>query len=262
MDKLKQLENVQSLSLLAKYTQARLAIGNAGAGIPTKAALEFNLAHANARDAVYSELDADCFSELLSDFKLPVLTIKSQATDRAQYLQRPDLGRKLHPDGWQMLEAHSTGADVAIIIADGLSAMAISQNAVALLQIFVPMLNAGNLRLAPITLVQQGRVAIADDIGEALKARLSIILIGERPGLSAADSMGVYITYQPKTGLTDEARNCISNIRPGGLSYQQAADKLYYLVTEAFRRGLSGVDLKDDALLLPPANLNSLSSSI
>jgi ethanolamine ammonia-lyase small subunit len=247
MDKLKQTDKVTSLEFLEAYTAARLAIGNTGTAIPTKASLDFNLAHANARDAVYSAMDADQLTQQLEDLKLSTLALKSRATDRSQYLQRPDMGRKLSDDSLALLKHQITGADIAIIIADGLSALAVQQNAFNLLKLLLPMLSAAKLTVAPVCLVQQGRVAIGDDIGDSLKAKLSIVLIGERPGLSAADSMGIYLTYQPKVGLTDDARNCISNIRPGGLSYHQAADKLFYLITEAFKRKLSGVKLKDDA---------------
>jgi ethanolamine ammonia-lyase small subunit len=247
MDKLKQIDRADPLAFLETFTQARLAIGNTGSSIPTKASLDFNLAHAHARDAVYSAMDTDRLGELLEEMSLDILALKSRAADRAQYLQRPDFGRKLHPDSLQILSGQITGADVAFIIADGLSALAIHQNAIPLLKHIVPRLRANNLTIAPVCLVQQGRVAIGDDIGHGLKAKLSIVLIGERPGLSAADSMGVYLTYKPALGLTDNSRNCISNIRPGGLSYQQAADILCYLITEALARKISGIHLKDNA---------------
>jgi ethanolamine ammonia-lyase small subunit len=247
MVKLKQIHEAHSLGFLKEFTAARLAIGNTGASIPTKASLAFNLAHAHARDAVYSAIAISELSASIEKMNLNVLSLKSQAVDRPQYLQRPDLGRKLSADSWAVLDGQITGADIAIIIVDGLSALAIHENAINLLKLIVPMLSAANLTVAPICLVQQGRVAIGDDIGHSLKAKLSIMLIGERPGLSAADSMGIYLTYQPKPGLKDDSRNCISNIRPGGLSYHQAAGKLFYLTTEAFKRKLSGIKLKDNA---------------
>jgi ethanolamine ammonia-lyase small subunit len=250
MAKLIPIDKVQTLNFLEAYTAARLAIGNTGTAIPTKASLNFNLAHANARDAVYSAMNTGELSGQLEQLGLKTITLKTRATDRAQYLQRPDLGRKLADESLAILKDQITGADISIIIADGLSALAIQQNAVNLLRLLLPMLFAAKRTLAPVCLVQQGRVAVGDDIGDSLKAKLSIILIGERPGLSASDSMGIYLTYQPKIGLTDDARNCISNIRPGGLSYHQAADKLVYLINEAFKRKLSGVNLKDDALAM------------
>ena len=245
MDKLKQINEGHPLAFLKEYTAARLAVGNAGSSIPTKASLDFNMAHAHARDAVYSVINIDELSASLKELHTDMLSIKSQAADRAQYLQRPDFGRKVHPDSIKVLENQVTGADISIIIADGLSALAINKNASDLLRQIVPMLSRSNLTMAPVCLVEQGRVAIGDDIGHCLKSKLSVVLIGERPGLSAADSMGIYLTYGPKPGLTDDSRNCISNIRVGGLTYQHAANKLFYLITEAFKRKLSGVNLKD-----------------
>jgi ethanolamine ammonia-lyase small subunit len=148
------------------------------------------------------------------------------------------------------LANYAAACDIAIIIADGLSATAVNENAAGLLEILLPMLAAFKLKIAPLCLVEQGRVAIGDDIGHGLKAKLSLVLIGERPGLSSADSMGAYLTYNPRPGLTDESRNCISNIRPQGLTNKPAADKIFYLINEAFKRKLSGVGLKDNAGLI------------
>jgi len=148
------------------------------------------------------------------------------------------------------LEGHRSACDVAIIIADGLSATAVNQNSIPLLAALLPLLTAVDLKIAPLTLVNQGRVAIADEIGHMLGAKLTILLIGERPGLSAADSIGAYLTFGPRPGLTDESRNCVSNIRPQGLNSRQAAKKIFYLVQEAMRRKLSGVLLKDNDNLL------------
>jgi ethanolamine ammonia-lyase small subunit len=241
---------IEPLKALQEFTSARIGIGRVGTSVPLKQSLEFKLAHAHARDAVYSELDVNNLTDLLKQFDLPVLHLQSRAGHRRQYLQRPDMGRRLNDASVQLLDDVSTETDIAIIIADGLSATAINENAFGLLQVLVPQLTAAGFRLAPVSLVEQGRVAIGDDIGHGLKAKLSLVLIGERPGLSSADSLGVYITYNPKPGLTDETRNCISNIRPGGLSYQKAAKKIFYLISEAFKRKLSGVDLKDNAGLL------------
>lgn len=232
------------------FTTARIAIGRAGTSIPLKQSLEFKLAHAHARNAVYSDLDISALTNGLKQFGLPVLHLHSQAGYREQYLQRPDLGRKLSGESITKLHGYTQPTDISIIIADGLSATAINTNAVNLLKIFIPMLQSVNLQLADLVVVEQGRVAIADEIAHALQAKLSLIFIGERPGLSSADSMGVYLTYNPKLGLTDELRNCISNIRAAGLSCEQAAKKIFYLVQEAFRRKLSGVELKDNAGLL------------
>jgi len=241
MDQIKHGESFQEgpLSQLKEFTAARIGIGRAGASIPLKQSLEFKLAHAHARDAVYSELDTDKLSADLKQFDLPLLLLHSQAAYREQYLQRPDLGRRLDERSVELVNDHAnTANDIVIIIADGLSATAVNHNAVGL------------LKLAPICLVKQGRVAVADDAGAHINARLSLILIGERPGLSSADSMGVYITFRPRPGLTDESRNCISNIRPHGLTFKPASKKIFYLIQEAFKRKLSGVGLKDNAGLL------------
>lgn len=243
-------QEIESLKALQEFTSARIAIGRVGTSIPLKQSLEFKLAHAHARDAVYSELDINSLTDVLKQFDLPVLHLHSRVNDRRQYLQRPDLGRRLNDGSLDLLLDHRPETDIAIILADGLSATAVNENVVGLLQALIPQLLAAGFKLAPISMVEQGRVAIGDDIGHGLKAKLSLVLIGERPGLSSADSLGAYLTYNPKPGLTDEMRNCISNIRPGGLIYKKAAKKIFYLISEAFKRKLSGVDLKDNAGLL------------
>jgi ethanolamine ammonia-lyase small subunit len=236
----------EPLSFLKEFTQARIALGSTGSGIPTKPALEFKLAHAHARDAVYSVMDTELLADALEPFHLPVLHLHSQAASREQYLQRPDLGRLLDELSVNRLADQLPNDGIVLILADGLSATAINQNAVELLKLLIPKLHAAKLKLAPLCLVEQGRVAITDGIASELGASLSVILIGERPGLSSADSMGAYLTYMPKPGLTDDSRNCISNIRPGGLPVEQAADKLFYLIQESLNRKLSGVALKDN----------------
>lgn len=243
-------QEIEPLKALQEFTSARIAIGRVGTSIPLKQSLEFKLAHAHARDAVYSELDLAKLTNSLMHFELLVLHLHSRITDRRQYLQRPDLGRRLNDASLNELNAYSAKSDIAIMIVDGLSATAVNENAVGLLDALIPLLVADGLKLAPISLVEQGRVAIGDDIGYGLKAKLSLILIGERPGLSAADSLGAYLTYNPKPGLTDESRNCVSNIRPKGLTYKKAAKKIFYLINEAFKRKLSGVELKDNAGLI------------
>ena len=240
----------EPLSFLKEFTQARIAIGATGTSIPTAQSLDFKLAHAHARDAVYSEMDAELLADELMQFNLPVLQLHSQASSREQYLQRPDLGRLLDELSVNRLADQVENKGIVLILADGLSATAINQNAVELLRLLIPKLLAAKVKLAPLCLVEQGRVAIADGIGAELGASLSVILIGERPGLSAADSMGAYLTYQPKPGLTDDSRNCISNIRPEGLPVAVAADKLFYLIQEALSRKISGVALKDNEGLL------------
>ena len=238
------------LAQLRQFTNARIAMGRVGASIPLKQSLEFNMAHAHARDAVYSFLDIDGLTDNLSKFNLPVLHLHSKAGSRHKYLKRPDWGRRLNEESEMSLEGIYNKSDVAIIIADGLSATAVNENAFSVLNLLIPMLAAARLTMAPLCIVEQGRVAIADEIAYKLNAKLSVIFIGERPGLSSADSMGAYLTYNPRPGLTDESRNCISNIRPQGLTHKPAADKIFYLVTEAFEKQLSGVGLKDNERLL------------
>lgn len=242
----------EPLSFLKEFTQARIALGSTGSSIPIKPSLEFKLAHAHARDAVYSVMDTEALADELEQFHLPVLQLHSRATGREQYLQRPDLGRLLDELSVNRLADQIANDGIVLILADGLSATAINQNALDLLKLLIPKLQAAKLKLAPLCLVEQGRVAIADGIAAELGASLSVILIGERPGLSSADSMGAYLTYMPKPGLTDDSRNCISNIRPEGLPIAQAADKLFYLIQESLNRKLSGVALKDNEGLLSP----------
>jgi ethanolamine ammonia-lyase small subunit len=233
---------------LKAFTAARIALGRTGTSIPLREALAFKLAHAQAREAVYSVLETDRLLAELAAFSGPVLRVSSQATTRPDYLQRPDLGRQLNDDSRTALaELAAAGYDVAIVLADGLSATALNTHAVPLLHQLLPELAAAGLRLGPLVLAEQARVALGDEVGSLLKARLVLVLIGERPGLSAPDSLGAYFTYAPRPGLTDEARNCVSNIRPAGLLYAAAAAKLAWLLREAVRRQLSGVGLKDQA---------------
>ncbi|GAB3933613.1 ethanolamine ammonia-lyase subunit EutC [Mucilaginibacter myungsuensis] len=236
---------------LQEFTQARIALGRTGSSLPTEQLLHFNMAHAHARDAVYAELAVDKLTDDLKVFELVILQVKSMSANRAQYLQRPDLGRLLHPTSAEILTPYGEHpADISIIIADGLSASGINHHTAPLLNKLIPLLQAQGLVIGPICLAEQARVALADHIGHALQAKLTIILIGERPGLSAADSVGSYLTYAPRPGLTDDARNCVSNIRPGGLSYKMGAQKISYLVQQAFSRQLSGVGLKDEEGLI------------
>lgn len=233
-----------SLKLL---TPARVAQGRAGHSLPTSELLKFQSDHAMARDAVYSQLSDD----LKNDLKMiqsPVFQLYSQAENRLQYLQRPDLGRKLNVTSQQLLiqNNQNTLYDVAFVVADGLSATAINLHAVSVLNTLFSSLISSNWSIAPLAIVAQGRVAIADEIGFLLNAQIVVILIGERPGLSSPDSMGAYITYAPKAGLTDESRNCVSNIRPEGLTYEAASAKILYLLNEMKSKKLSGVNLKDE----------------
>lgn len=235
---------------LRQFTPARIALGRAGTSLPTQPQLEFQLAHARARDAVHLPFDLENLQRRLAERGYETLALHSAITDRHQYLQRPDLGRKLDRASRDRLAARAgrepLAYDIAFVIADGLSALAIHQNAVPLLDAIMPRLPAPDWRVAPMILVEQGRVAIGDEVGELLGARLVAVLIGERPGLSSPDSLGIYLTYQPRVGRTDAERNCLSNVRPAGLSYATAAHKLSHLLMEARRRQLSGVRLKDE----------------
>lgn len=236
---------------LRQLTPARIALGRAGTSLPTAAQLDFQLAHAQARDAVHLPFDHTALREALHDRQLPTLLLHSAAADRHTYLQRPDLGRRLHEDAARLLDdyaaEHGRGYDLAIVIADGLSSLAVHKHSLPFLDRLLEQVQAEGWSLAPVTLVEQGRVAVADEVGQRLGAKMTVILIGERPGLSSPDSLGLYFTYAPRVGLNDAYRNCISNVRLAGLSYGMATFRLMYLMREACRRQLSGVDLKDEA---------------
>jgi ethanolamine ammonia-lyase small subunit len=236
---------------LRNLTPARIALGRTGTSLPTAAQLDFQFAHAQARDAVHLAFDHAGLASQLSDRGRESLVLHSAASDRHQYLQRPDLGRRLNEDSIATLRQHAQanpgGVDLAIVVADGLSALAVHRHTLPFLTRFDEQAAADGWTSAPVVLVQQGRVAVADEVGELLGARMTVMLIGERPGLSSPDSLGLYFTYAPKVGLTDAYRNCISNIRLEGLSYGMAAHRLLYLMREACRRQLSGVNLKDEA---------------
>jgi ethanolamine ammonia-lyase small subunit len=234
-------------ALLRRFTQARIALGRAGHAVPTQVLLDFQLAHAQARDAVHFPWDIDAFAEQLRGLGAEVLVLDTLVGSRSEYLRRPDLGRLLSEESRTRLRNLSAeAADVALIVTNGLSSTAIERHGIPLLQAILNGYRSRQLRVAPICLAANGRVALADDIGSILSARVAVIIVGERPGLSAADSLGIYLTFAPQAGNTDAQRNCISNIRPPeGLSYEAAAAKLIYLTGEALRRGISGVTLKD-----------------
>jgi ethanolamine ammonia-lyase small subunit len=231
---------------LREFTDARIALGRTGNSIPLQRELEFKLAHAHARDAVHSILNTELLINRLQQFAIPILTLASQAPTRQIYLQRPDLGRLPDEESARKVADFSSPNDIAVIIADGLSANAINVNVLPLIEILLRKLRSSGLRPGPLAIVKQGRVAIGDHIAHGLQSKIALILIGERPGLSAADSVGAYITYDPKPGLTDESRNCISNIRPRGLSFEKASAKIFYIVNQAMQRKLSGTNLKDN----------------
>ena len=258
-DKSTDLVTVNPWSGLRQYTAARIALGRSGLSMPTAPQLAFQLAHAQARDAVHHELNAASLKNTLIDtfglHQAECILLQSSAVDRSTYLKRPDFGRTLSDSSRKLLAGYCTESvpadqhrqfDLAFVLVDGLSALAIEHNALAFLQLAYPRFKQDGLNIAPFTIVQQGRVAIGDEIGERLGAKLVVVMIGERPGLSSPDSMGLYITWQPKVGLTDESRNCISNIHTAGLSYSEAVHKLHYLATEARTRRLTGVQLKDE----------------
>lgn len=242
-----------SWARLRALTPARVGLGRTGVSQPLRSQLEFQRAHALARDAVHARLEAGALAETLRGISGgEVLRLQSMATggpengvsDRATYLQRPDLGRRLNESSRTMLGREAYGPyNLSIVIADGLSALAIERHAAPLLRQMMPRLTGW--KLAPICVVEQGRVAIGDEIGQALHAELTVVLIGERPGLSAPDSLGAYITWAAQPGKTDAERNCISNIRTDGLSYVQATAHLHFYLTQARRRRLTGIALKD-----------------
>lgn len=234
---------------LRRFTKARIALGRCGASLPTTAQLAFQLDHAQARDAVHLPLDLSAMRASLQGFGLPLLEVDSQAGDRSTYLQRPDLGRRLDAASRQRLlaQASAQGFDACFVIADGLSALALHRHAAALLERVLPPVQAADWRLAPLVLARQARVALGDEIGACLQARLLVMLIGERPGLSSPDSLGVYLTWNPHPGCRDAERNCLSNIRPAGLDYDLAAHKLLHLMRDARRLGQTGLGLKDAA---------------
>lgn len=242
--------------VLRQFTDARIGLGRAGISLPTHELLKFQLAHAQARDAVHFPLNVKRLLKDLGESTAALsgqspLLLKSQAEDRLTYLQRPDLGRSLSQESLECLAGFCRGdsgeSSVAIVIVDGLSSSAIQNNAVPMVTQFLRDLEkeTGDWLLAPLIIVEQGRVAIGDEIGECLGASVVVVLIGERPGLSSPDSLGIYLSWEPKSGLSDARRNCISNVRPAGLSFEHASQRLLYLMREARRLGISGVSLKD-----------------
>ena len=233
---------------LRRLTQARIALGRAGHALPTQAQLDFQLAHAQARDAVHVPWNIEAFAGQVRNLGEEALILDTAVGSRDEYLRRPDLGRILSEASRARLKNLRPGAaDVALILTNGLSSTAVARHGIPLLQAIRKAYRTRSFRLAPVMLVSNGRVALSDDIGSALAARVAVIIVGERPGLSAADSLGIYLTFAPQPGTTDAARNCISSIRPPeGLGYEAAAAKLLFLTEEAIRRGLSGVALKDN----------------
>jgi ethanolamine ammonia-lyase small subunit len=233
---------------LRQFTDARIALGRCGASLPLASVLSLRMAHAQARDAVHLPLDMDRLAGELAELGLPILRLHSAALDRSTYLTRPDLGRRLDQASQKRVheQAAAEGCDLVLVVGDGLSSRAISENAVPFLRLFTELSHQfSGLRLGPVCLVRNCRVATGDEIGEVLGAKMVAMLIGERPGLSSPNSMGVYLTYAPQVGTSDESRNCISNVREGGLPIEEGVRKLAYLIEEALRLGTTGVGLKD-----------------
>jgi ethanolamine ammonia-lyase small subunit len=255
---------------LRMLTPARVALDRTGVSVATRHALEFSLAHAQARDAVHTTLAVSSLMSALRGRELVAISVRSAAASRTGYLRRPDLGRKLSDASATLLAEHAmnagrphpAAATVSIVLADGLSALATERHALPLLDALLPLLGLNEVQdatqlalpwtLAPIVVAEQARVALGDEIGAALHADVTVMLIGERPGLSSPDSLGAYITWAPRPGRTDAERNCVSNIRAEGLNYAAAAAKIAWFVTEGRRLGLTGVALREsDAALLP-----------
>ncbi|TGL52246.1 ethanolamine ammonia-lyase subunit EutC [Leptospira meyeri] len=236
-----------------QFSQARIGLNRTGCSIATKDMLKFRLDHARARDAVLLSPDFLGLLENLNflgkEKNIPGVFVESRVQSKEEYLLRPDLGRRLSHSSLEKLQKLGGEFDLVLIGVDGLSAKALDENLIPFLKILMEEINQTDLRIGPLILSKWGRVAIGDEIGEVLNSKISIVVIGERPGLSSADSLGVYITYGPQVGKTDESRNCISNIRPGGFVFESAVKKTMYLVKESMHRQLSGVGLKDE---MPP----------
>ena len=241
-------------SRFRRFTPARIGLGQAGGSLPTAAHLAFQLAHARARDAVHDRLDVAALVSELHGSGLDAIGLRSAAGDRDTYLKRPDLGRRLAAESHDRLArrmaGRTGGLDVCFVVADGLSARAAERHAPAVLDALAPLLRAEGWLWGPVMVVEEGRVAVGDEIGEVCRAALVAVLLGERPGLSSPDSLGIYVTWAPAVGRRDADRNCISNVRPDGLPPGLAAERLRFLLTEARRRKVTGVALKDDTRLL------------
>jgi ethanolamine ammonia-lyase small subunit len=233
---------------LRRHTTARIALGRTGASLPTDEWLRFGVAHALARDAVHTVLDGEALAAQLDAHGFDHLLVHSAAPDRATYLRRPDLGRRLDDASAARLAARTAApCDVAVLLGDGLSARAVNEHALPLLLELRPRLEAAGLGLGTVAMALQARVALGDEVGAALAARAVLVLIGERPGLSSPDSLGAYLTWAPQPGRSDAQRNCVSNIRPAGLAHADAAHKIAWLLAAAQRLGATGVALKDES---------------
>jgi len=241
------IEKTDPWSRLRRHTPARIGLARTGASVATREHLAFQLAHARARDAVHVPLDPAPLLKGLAERGLDALSLRSGAANREIYLLRPDLGRGLDAASRERLQSCARHHDLVLVLADGLSPGAVQRHALPLIDALLPALQRHSWRMGPVAVVEQGRVAVGDEIGAALGAALVAVLIGERPGLSAPESLGVYLTWAPAIGRTDAERNCVSNIRPEGLAYGEAAAAVFSLLSEARRRRLSGVALKAGA---------------
>jgi ethanolamine ammonia-lyase small subunit len=234
------------LKNLKQYTNARIALGRTGASLPTQEYMEFKLAHAQAKDAVWQPFCSEIIAGQLQEMGLNTLIVESTISSKQEYLTRPDLGRKLSSQSIDNLRSVSyPDDDVLIVVADGLSSIAIHKHAAPFIRCFLPYLEKIEKKAFPVVIAKNARVALGDEIGELFGAKIVVMLIGERPGLSSPDSMGIYTTWQPKIGKLDSERNCISNVRPEGLDYEKAAFKLAWLVNQAFEISCTGIRLKD-----------------
>ena len=248
----KDLVETDPWSPLRQTTPARIALGRVGGSLPTAPMLDFQLAHARARDAVQREFDQQGMADELVVAGFEALCVHSKAIDRHAYLRRPDLGRRLdHASRAFLNKRERTPVDAVFVIGDGLSSEAVHRHALAVLRLAAQAQVRAGWSLGPVVLAEQARVALGDEIGQLLQARQVAMLIGERPGLSAADSLGIYLTWQPEVGRNDSQRNCISNVRPDGVGYAAAAHTLVYLMLEAARRSYTGVQLKDESAGVP-----------
>jgi ethanolamine ammonia-lyase small subunit len=236
-------------SQLRRFTAARIALGRAGGSLPTREVLAFAHDHALARDAVHAPFDPEALARELRALHPEVLVLASAAPDRATYLRRPDLGRRLSPDSVSKLPAPCSlpPHDLVVLVSDGLSALAAQRQSAPLLAALLPRLRAVGFTLGPLCVVRHARVALQDEVGGLLQARLSLMLLGERPGLGTPDSLGAYLTYNPHPGRTDAERNCVSNIRPDGLPHAVAAERLAALLLSSRRLQLSGTGLKEES---------------
>jgi ethanolamine ammonia-lyase small subunit len=253
----------RSLGDLRGLTPARVALGRTGAGMPTRALLEFTLDHARARDAVHAAFDVSALISGLADLGLKALDVSSRAGDRKDYLRRPDLGRTLDQASQVRLGGHKRGScRLAIVVGDGLSPTAVNAHAIRLVRSLVPRLAVEAIEIEQAVVATGARVALGDEIGAILGARMIVVLIGERPGLSAPDSLGAYLTFSPRPGLTDAQRNCVSNVHGEGLGYDEAASRIAWLIREGLAREVTGVALKDESGERTPHHIPANSSGV